>query len=100
MVVFAALLHIVDLKQWKRLTPPLLVFGTNGILAFALSNMITVLTDRIHVGLPTFHQWANSRLLATGLSEVDASLAYAISVVLINMAILWPLYRKRIFVRI
>jgi predicted acyltransferase len=100
LVVFAVLLYIIDLKQWKRWTPPLLVFGTNAILAFALSNMITVLMDRIRVGSPTFHQWANSRLLATGLPEVDASLAYAISVVLLNMAILWPLYRKRIFARI
>jgi len=100
LVVFAVLLYIIDLKQWKRWTPPLLVFGTNAILAFALSSMITVLTDRIHVGSPTFHQWADGRGLATGMPAMDASLAYAIAVVLFNMAILWPLYRKRIFVRI
>jgi predicted acyltransferase len=34
------------------------------------------------------------------LSPVHASLAYAISVVLLNMAIVYPLYRKRIFLRI
>jgi len=100
LVVFAVLLYIIDLKQWKRWTPPLLVFGTNAILAFALSSMITVLTDRIHVGSPTFHQWADGRGLATGMPAMDASLAYAIAVVLFNMAILWPLYRKRIFVLI
>jgi predicted acyltransferase len=100
LMVFAALLYAVDVKQWKRWTPPLLVFGSNAILAFVLSNIVTTLTDRIHVGPLTFHQWANSACFATWLPAVNASLAYAIAIVLFNMAILWPLYRKSIFVRI
>lgn len=100
LMVFASLLYLVDLKQWKRWTPPLLIFGSNAILAFALSNVITTLTDRIHVGSLTFHQWADSACFATWLPAVNASLAYAITIVLFNMAILWPLYRRRIFVRL
>jgi predicted acyltransferase len=100
LMVFAALLYAVDVKQWKRWTPPLLVFGSNAILAFVLSNIVTTLTDRIHVGPLMFHQWANSACFATWLPAVNASLAYAIAIVLFNMAILWPLYRKSIFVRI
>lgn len=100
LMVFAALLYAVDLKQWKRWTLPLLIFGSNAILAFALSNIVTTLTDRVHVGTLTFHQWANSACFATVLPAVNASLAYAMAIVLFNMAILWPLYRKRIFVRI
>lgn len=99
-MVFALLLYLVDLKQWKRWTPPFLVFGSNAILAFALSNVITTLTDRIHVGSLTLHQWADSVCFSTWLPAVNASLAYAITIVLFNMAILLPLYRKRIFVRL
>ena len=104
LIVFATLLCVVDLKQWKRWTTPLLVFGTNAILAFALSSIITVLTDRVHVGsgtpAPTFHQWANVHWFGNWLTAVNASLAYAMAVVLLNMSLLWPFYRKRIFVRL
>jgi predicted acyltransferase len=102
LMMFAALLVVVDLKRWRGWGQPLLVFGSNAILAFALSNVITVLTDRIHVGNTglTFHQWANLRLFATWLPPVNASLAYAIAIVMLNLALLWPLYSKRIFLRI
>lgn len=104
LVVFAALFYVVDLKQWKRGVTPLLVFGTNAILAFALSNIITILTDRIHVGsgIPpsTFHQWADVHLFASWLTPVNGSLVYALSIVLLNISLLWPLYRKRIYVRL
>lgn len=105
LMVFAVLLVVVDLKQWRGWAKPLLVFGSNAILAFALSTVITVLTDRIHVGgvgeaALTFHQWANLRLFASWLAPVNASLAYAVAIVMLNLALLWPLYWKRIFVRI
>jgi predicted acyltransferase len=102
LAVFAVLLVVVDLKQWRGWTTPLLVFGSNAILAFTLSTVITVLTDRIHVGETgqTFHAWANLQLFATWLPSVCASLAYAIAIVMLNLVLLWPLYWKRIFVRI
>jgi predicted acyltransferase len=96
------LLVLVDLKQWRGWTMPLLIFGSNAILAFALSNVITVLTDRIHVGGTglTFHEWANLHLFTTWLLPINASLAYALGILLFNLLLLWPLYWKRIFVRI
>ena len=104
MIVFAALLYVVDLKQWKRWMTPVLVFGTNAILAFALSNIITTLTDRIHVGSDTppstFHQWAYVHWFASWLAPVNASLVYALAIVLLNISLLWLLYRKRFFVRL
>jgi predicted acyltransferase len=102
LMMFATLLVLVDLKRWRGWTMPLLIFGSNAILAFALSNVITVLTDRIHVGGTglTFHEWANLHLFTTWLLPINASLAYALGILLFNLLLLWPLYWKRIFVRI
>lgn len=104
LMVFAVLVHVVDLKGWKRWATPFLVFGTNAILAFVLSSIITVLTDRIHVGpgIPasTFHQWAYVHWFASWLEPVNASLMYALAIVLLNFSLLWLLYRKRIFIRL
>jgi predicted acyltransferase len=49
LMVFAALYAALDIKRWRWWTPPLLVFGSNAMLAFVLSNVITTLNDRIHV---------------------------------------------------
>ena len=48
LVAFALFYWIVDVKRWRWWTPPALVLGTNAILAFVLSNVITTLSDRIH----------------------------------------------------
>lgn len=105
LLVFATLYSIVDVRRWRWWTPPALVLGTNAILAFALSNVITTLTDRIHVSMKdgsvfTVHEWSYRYLFATWLQPIHASLAYAIAVVLLNIALVYPLYRRRIFLRV
>ena len=103
LLTFAAGYLVVDVWRFRRWAAPLLVFGTNAILAFALSSVITTLMDRISVstgsGVLTLHQWGN-HIFAGFLHPVHASLAYAVTIVLLNLALLYPLYRKRIFLRV
>jgi predicted acyltransferase len=104
-LMFSLCYAILDVRRWKWWAFPTLVFGTNAIVAFALSNVITTLTDRIHVpdgsgGTLTLHTWGYQCFLAIKLSPVHASLAYAVAIVMINLAVLLPLYRKRIFLRV
>lgn len=105
LLIFSLLYAALDIKHWRWWTFPALVFGTNSILAFALSNVITTLTDRIQVHVQsgsalTLHQWLYSYCFADWLAPVHASLAYAIVIVLFNLALLYPLYRRRIFLRV
>jgi predicted acyltransferase len=103
LLVFALLYGVVDLRRSRWWTWPALVFGTNAIFAFVLSSVITTLTDRIPIasggGSLTLHRWAYQHLFATWLVPVHASLAYAITIVLLNLVVIWPLHRKRIFLR-
>jgi predicted acyltransferase len=104
LLTFSTLYAILDVKRWRWWTPPALVLGTNAILAYTLSSVITTLTDRIHLNLRdvsvlTIHEWGY-RCFATWLQPVHASLAYAIAIVLINLALVYPLYRRRIFLRV
>ena len=105
LIGFSAFYSILDIKRWRGWAAPFLVFGTNAILAFTLSNVITSLSDRIHWSLSdrstlTMHEWGYRHVFATWLSPVHASLAYAITIVLFNLAVLYPLYRKRILLRV
>ncbi len=103
LLTFSVFYFILDIKRWTRWSTPLLIFGTNAILAFALSNIITTLTDRIHITTAgatlTIHQWLN-QILAASLSPIHASLVYALAVVLFNLALIYPLYHRRIFLRL
>jgi predicted acyltransferase len=105
LLAFSLLYVVVDLRRWRAWTYPALILGTNAILAFAISSILTTLTDRIHVPATTgaalsLHQWLHQYGFASWLPPVNASLAFAIAIVLLNVAILWPLYRRRIFLRV
>ncbi len=102
LLAFSVCYALLDWRRWRWWTPPALVFGANALLAFALSNVIATLLDRMHApvsGQLTLHQWGYQTALGTGLRPVNASLAYAVAIVLLNLALLLPLYRKRIFLR-
>jgi predicted acyltransferase len=83
-------------KGWT----PALVFGTNAIVAFCLSQVITSLLGLWHIGGEPAYMVLSAHLFATWLPARMASLAWAVCVVLMNLGILYPLYRKRIFVRL
>lgn len=105
MLAFAFFYWIVDVRRWRRWAAPAVVFGTNAIFAFALSNVVTTLTDRVHVtsgsgARMTVHAWGYRYGFATWLRPVHASLGYALLVVMLDLAIVYPLYRKRIFLRV
>jgi predicted acyltransferase len=102
LLAFSACYALLDWRRWRWWTLPALIFGANALTAFALSNVITTLLDRVHApvsGQFTLHQWGYQTILALGLRPVNASLAYAIAIVLLNLALLLPLYRKRVFLR-
>jgi predicted acyltransferase len=103
-LVFAFIYAIVDLRRSRWWSAPALVFGTNAILAFVLSSVITSSLDHIHVAgggaAISLHKWIYQHVFATWLAPIHASLVYAITIVLLNLVLVYPLYRKRIFLRI
>ena len=104
-ILFTVIYFVVDLKQWRKWSVPFLIFGTNAILAFIISSVITTLFDRISIFASngkslSIHEWGNHLGLSLGLSPVNASLLYALVIVLLNMALVLPLYHKKIFLKI
>jgi predicted acyltransferase len=105
LLAFSGCYWILDIHRWRRWAAPALIFGTNAIFAFALSSVITTLSDRIHLrdgngARLSLHQFGYQYGFASWLQPVHASLAYAIAIVLLNMAIVGLLYRRRVFLRV
>jgi predicted acyltransferase len=108
LLAFALLYWLLDVRSVPRWTRPALeflrIFGTNAIAAFVLSSVITATLDAVHFNIAgvtlSLHHAAHQYLFAPWLPPRIGSLAYALAIVALNGAFLYPLYRKRIYLRI
>ena len=108
LLVLGILYWLLDLRSASRWVRPaidfLCIFGTNAISAFVLSSFITATLDAIHLDVAgaaiSLHQAAHQYLFASWLPPRIGSLAYALAIVALNAGLLYPLYRKHIFLRI
>ena len=94
-----------DTPAGKRLLWPWLVFGSNAITAFVISNLVVKIMLWIKVsdslsGKPvTAWFWTSRHLSARHGSTEVTSLLFAIAVVAVCFLPNWLLWRKRIFLR-
>lgn len=100
----AGLLYVVDIRKARRGWGFLLIFGTNAILAYVLSDVVSWLFGRVHFTVAgqrlNLHALLFRDLFANWLPAKMASLGFALLVVVIIAALVYPLYRRRIFLRI
>jgi predicted acyltransferase len=102
LMVFSFCYWIIDVRRWRGWTAPALIFGTNAILAYTMSEILVPMLDMFYAGKThvTLHEWALNNLFLSWLRPINATLAFAIALVLIHLAIVAVFYRKRIFLRI
>jgi len=104
LILLAALYWVVDLRGRRGpwLTP-LLVYGTNAITVFVLSGLMTRVLGRIRVGGDegtSLYGWIYQTLFRSWAGDYNGSLAFALSYVILWQALMTPLYRKRIFIKL
>ncbi|HEX6737884.1 MAG TPA: heparan-alpha-glucosaminide N-acetyltransferase domain-containing protein [Vicinamibacteria bacterium] len=92
MLVLAGLYWLIEVRGARGpWTVPFLVFGMNALLGFVLDMLIY---------LPLRYPQASvNGWLLSQLSPANASLAYAVAVVLLCWLLLYPLYRARLFLK-
>jgi predicted acyltransferase len=85
----------------SRAFTPLLVFGTNAIAAYVLADLVAGVLDNIFLAPHLNLQRAIYLRLREFIADPAlASLVYALGFVLVCWLILYPLYRRRIFIKI
>jgi len=106
LMAMAVLFWVVEIKRWRgSWTTPMLVFGMNAIVGFGADALVGGLTYTYHAHLPAgkivlWQEYANFHLLRLGMNAENTSLLYSALVVLFCLFLLWPLYRKCIFIKI
>ena len=105
LLLLALCYWVVDLRGWRKGTAPFLVFGRNAILAYALAAIVAEtsidfeLTGRSGRA-ETLHGWVYNFFFVPYLNPRNASLGFALLFVVVILAMLWPLHRKKIYIRV
>jgi predicted acyltransferase len=105
MLLLALCYWIVDLRGSRKWAAPFLVFGMNAILAYALAAIVSETSiDFEFAGAggsaETLHGWLYNNFFVPYMSPKNASLAFAVFFVALILLLLWPLYHKKIFIRV
>ena len=95
---------LVDIKGYEGWAKPFLVFGTNALAVYFLSEYFVLLASLVWFTLPDGSQidilgLTYEKLFASWASPVNASLAFAVCTVLFWLGMMSLLYRKRIFIK-
>jgi len=103
-LALAGLLYLIDIRKHRRGWTFPLIFGTNAILAYVLSDIVGWVFSLIYLPLGgqriNMHAWLMRAVFTPRLSPKNASLGYALLYVAIVALMVYPLYRRRIFLRL
>src|SRR5258706_4745809 len=96
---------LVDLKGYRKWSTPFVIFGSNAIALYIVSTIIGKILETVELAAPddktVLLQEKIFNVVFLPLADpASASLLYAISFVLISLFLMWPLYRRKIFIKV
>jgi predicted acyltransferase len=105
LIFFAMCYWLVDVQGWKWWTKPFIVYGLNAITVFFLSGIfartLTLIkwTDELGKEI-TLRGYLYDSFFVPYFSPINASLAWAVSFILLWLGLMWILYAKKIFIKV
>lgn len=106
LISLALLYWLVDGKQWRGpWTKPFVVLGMNAIAAYVFAELLAIVLIGVNVHLASgatmsWGEFVFSRFFMPLGSPPNAALFFSIAFLLVCLAAMWVLYRKRIFLKI
>lgn len=95
---------LIDVQGYKKFTSPFVVYGVNAITVFFASGLIPRILNMIKLDLNGEQVgakvWLYDTFYTPYLSPYNASLAGAITFILIWWFILWMMYKKNIIIKV
>jgi predicted acyltransferase len=97
---------LIDVQRYKNGVLPFVAFGVNAITVFFLSGLIPRMMNLIHVSQPNgtevgLKEYLYQTFIAPPFADPkNASLAGALTFVLIWFGILWWMYRKNVLIKV
>ena len=96
---------LIDVQGYKKGTTPLVVYGVNAITVFFLSGLIPRILTLIKVNMPdgtrvNSRVWMYETFYTPYFTPINASLAGAVTFILIWLLILWVMFKKDIIIKV
>ena len=96
---------IIDVQGYKKGTKPFVVYGVNAITVFFLSGLIPRILSMIKVNMPdgsiiNSREWMYETFFSPYFSPINASLAGAVTLILIWLGILWCMNNFKIIIKV
>ena len=95
---------LVDIKGYRKWATPFVIYGTNAIAAYFLSGIFARILNLVKVasldGPIALKTYIFRTFYASWLEPINASLAYAITFVLLWLGIMTIFYKKRVFIKL
>jgi predicted acyltransferase len=104
-LIMAVLIWIIDLKGYSKWSSFFVVFGMNSLFIFALSGVwARILTRIIKINengtIVTGYNWLYQNVFQPVAGNINGSLLFALSHILLFWFICYVLYKKRIFIKV
>ncbi len=104
LLVWFVLYWIIDVKSYTAWTSFFLAFGTNALFAYILSEILLISSYRFPftIGGEQFfvHTWLDEYLFSALGDSPLRPMMWGATMLLVCWATIYPLYRKRIFIRL
>ncbi len=105
LLILGACYWLIDIQGYKRWAWPFVVFGVNAMPLFVFSGIWARMHAAYRVAGPdgqliSVQRWVMNNIFSPVFNPIDASLAFAISFILLWLSLMWLLYRKQIFIRV
>lgn len=105
LLVLGSCYWLIDIKGYKRWAWPFVVFGVNAMPLFVFSGIMARMLSSFRVVGPegqliSSSGWTMRNIFLAIFQPIDASLAFAISFILVWLVLMWLLYRKKIYLRV
>lgn len=96
---------MIDVQGYRKGTTPFVVYGVNAITVYFLSGLIPRILTMIKTTMPdgtevNSKEWMYETFFTPYFSPINASLASAVTFILIWLVILWWMYRKNIIIKV
>ena len=92
---------LIDVKGRDRWARPFVIFGVNALALYAFSGILSNLLGLVELpGKVSLQDWIFGNLFLSWANPINASLAFAVSYVLLWLFLMWLLYRKRIYIKV
>lgn len=100
LLVLALLIFITEIYEQKKWAYFFIVFGKNPLFIYVLAGIVAILLGFIRIGDTSLKGWIYENLFLSWLSDINASLAFAICFIVVMWAFGVWLDKRKIYIKV